>query len=286
MNRNTITIILILLFNCDNKVKISAKAENDMLSLMTYNIRLNTASDGENAWPNRKSFLSSQVLFLNPDVMGVQEALPNQIKDLNLLLKDYKFIGEGRDGGDNGEYSAIYYNSKKIKIEDYNTFWLSTTPEIVSKGWDAALPRICTYGLFSKLENDSKFWVFNTHFDHVGAEARKESIKLILRKIEKLNTNNYPVLVMGDLNVEPSSDVIYEAKNKLQDAKEMATVKYGADGTFNGFNYYEPVTRRIDYIFVSKSPKVKVQKYAVLSSAIDFKFPSDHFPIYIETQLK
>ncbi|WP_241695523.1 endonuclease/exonuclease/phosphatase family protein [Winogradskyella litoriviva] len=249
---------------------------------MTYNIRLDVASDGDNAWPNRKEFLSSQVLFLGPDVMGVQEALSHQIKDLNNLLKDYKLIGHGRDGGDNGEYSAIFYNSKKLNVETNGTFWLSPKPNQVSIGWDAALPRICTYGLFSQQNNLSKFWVFNTHFDHVGVEARKESVKLILNKISFLNKQNYPVIVMGDFNAEPNSEVIKEISNTMLDSKQIAALQFGANGTFNGFKYNEPISRRIDYIFVSKELKPNVQKYSVLSSIIDSRFPSDHFPVYTE----
>lgn len=279
-------IVFLFLSGCKPIQSNSTYSDSDSnLKVMTYNIRLDVASDGENAWPNRKEFLSSQVLFLSPDVMGIQEALPHQIKDLNNLLKDYKLIGEGRDGGDNGEYSAIYYNSKKIKVETNGTFWLSPTPNHVSKGWDAALPRICTYGLFSQQNNASKFWVFNTHFDHVGVEARKESVKLILNKISSLNKQNYPVVVMGDFNVEPNSEVIKEISQTMLDSKQIAALKFGANGTFNGFKYNEPISRRIDYIFVSKELKFKVQKYSVLSSVIDFKFASDHFPVYTELSL-
>lgn len=283
--KNAILLMLVLiLVSCQNKNETisTKKEENDIVKVMSYNIRLDTASDKENAWPNRKGFLTSQVLFLEPDVFGVQEALPNQIQDLNNALSQYKSIGEGRDGDNKGEHSSIYYNSEKIKVEQYDTFWLSPTPDTVSKGWDAALPRICTYGLFTKLDSNLKFWFFNTHFDHVGDIAKKESIKLILKKIATKNSNNYPVVLVGDFNVEPSSAVFQEATKTLSDAMESAELKFGPIGTFNGFNYTAPVTRRIDYIFVSKSQNLKVKKYAVLSSAVDFKFPSDHFPVYAE----
>ncbi|WP_230080173.1 endonuclease/exonuclease/phosphatase family protein [Winogradskyella marina] len=287
MNRIILVILSLMVLGCNPKLyQPESRNDNDSLKVMTYNIRLDLASDGENAWPNRKDFLNTQVLFLSPDILGVQEARPNQISDLNVALPDYKFIGEGRDGNGEGEFSAIYYNSKTLKVEEQHTFWLSLTPSIVSKGWDAAYPRVCTYGLFSSVENDEKFWVFNTHLDHVGSEAQHQGIKLILQKIASENTENYPVFLMGDFNVEPNSDVVAELLPTLSDAKEVAAVKFGADGTFNGFNYSEPVTRRIDYIFVSKTPHVKVHKYAVFSSAIDFKFPSDHFPVYIEVDLK
>jgi endonuclease/exonuclease/phosphatase family metal-dependent hydrolase len=253
---------------------------------MTYNIRLDVASDGENAWQNRKYFLSSQILFYSPDILGVQEARPNQMADLKAALNDYKTIGIGRDGNNNGEYSAIFYNSKKVTVAQENTFWLSETPETVSKGWDAAYPRICTYGLFTVLESNQKIWVFNTHLDHVGNEAQLKGIQLILNKIAALNTSNYPVILMGDFNVEPTSELITNLKQTLNDSKEQAKITFGANGTFNGFKFNELVTRRIDYIMISKSSKIEVEKYGVLTSSIDLKYPSDHFPVFVELTLK
>ncbi|WP_197052680.1 endonuclease/exonuclease/phosphatase family protein [Psychroserpens sp. Hel_I_66] len=261
-------------------------AMSNNLKVMTYNMRLDVASDGENAWPNRKDFFTSQVLFLEPDILGVQEARPNQIEDLNASLKNYKFIGTGRDGEKKGEYSAIYYNSEKIKVEQENTFWLSQTPNEMSQGWDAAYPRICTYGLFTVLENNQKIWVFNTHLDHQGAEAQKEGMKLILEKIQSVNTNDFPVVITGDFNVEPNSEVIAYTTNSFHDTKNLAAITFGSEGTFNGFKYNEPATRRIDYILLSKSTNLSVKKYAVFSSAVDFKYPSDHFPVFVELEFK
>ncbi|WP_178983799.1 endonuclease/exonuclease/phosphatase family protein [Winogradskyella helgolandensis] len=287
MKRITLCLISLIILGCSSKSNTPESNKNRVsLQAMTYNIRLDIASDGENAWSNRKDFLSSQILFLSPDVFGVQEARPNQIEDLNSALLDYKFIGEGRDGNGEGEFSAIYYNSKKLKVEKQHTFWLSDSPTVVSKGWDAAYPRVCTYGLFTLKDNGQKFWVFNTHLDHVGEEAQKEGMKLILKKMASENTENYPVLLMGDFNVEPNSKVVAEILPTMSDSRQIATLKFGPEGTFNAFQYNESATRRIDYIFVSKSPNVLVPKYAVFSSAIDFKFPSDHFPVYIEIELK
>lgn len=257
----------------NNKLK-----ENLNLSVMTYNIRLDVASDGENAWSNRKNFLSSQVLFYSPDIMGVQEAKPNQMEDLKSTLETYKTIGIGRDGEDKGEYSAIFYDANKLKVEEAKTFWLSETPNEISKGWDAAYPRICTYGLFTRLVDNKKFWVFNTHLDHIGHESQLNSMHLILERIDSLNLRNYPVVLMGDFNVEPDSKLVFNLKQKMNDTKDIAKVIFGSNGTFNGFKFDELVTKRIDYIMVSKQ-KVKVDKYGVLSSSIDLRYPSDHFPV-------
>ncbi len=262
---------------------IFGSSKSQHLSAMTYNLRLDIASDNENAWAHRKEFLSSQVLFLEPDILGVQEARPNQVEDLKKALKDYKFIGKGRDGGQEGEHSGIFYNTNKIKLEQTHTFWLSETPDMVSKGWDAAYPRVCTYGLFTMKESSQKIWVFNTHLDHVGTTAQREGMLLILNKIKTVNTQNLPVLIMGDFNVEPDSEVVTHLKTKYSDSREKAKLIFGPEGTFNAFKYNEAVTQRIDYIMVSD--QFEVVKYATFSSAIDFKFPSDHFPVYVDLLL-
>ncbi|QCX36899.1 endonuclease/exonuclease/phosphatase family protein [Aureibaculum algae] len=256
------------------------------LKIMTYNIRLDVASDGENAWEHRKEFLTNQIKFYSPDVMGTQEGRPNQIKYMKETLTDYKMIGHGRDGGDNGEYSAIFYNTNKVKVEQDSTFWLSKTPEKRSKNWDAAIERICTYGLFTDLESLEKVWIVNTHLDHIGQESRVKSMKIIEAHINTINKDNYPVILMGDLNVEPDNELITNLKQDFIDTKEQSKLKFGPTGTFNAFKFNEPVTRRIDYIFVSKTPNVKVEKYAVLSNSKDLKYPSDHLPVYVKLELE
>ncbi|MBJ2174163.1 endonuclease/exonuclease/phosphatase family protein [Aureibaculum sp. A20] len=256
------------------------------LKIMTYNIRLDVASDGENAWEHRKEFLTNQIKFYSPDVMGTQEGRPNQIKYMKEILTDYKMIGHGRDGGDNGEYSAIFYNTNKVKVEQDSTFWLSTTPEKRSKGWDAAYERVCTYGLFTDLKSLEKVWIVNTHLDHIGQQARLNGMELIRQRIASLNTENYPVILMGDFNVEPDNELITSLKQNFLDSKEQSKLKFGPTGTFNAFKFNEPVTRRIDYVFVSKTSNIKVYKYAVLSNSKDLKYPSDHLPVYVKLELE
>ena len=264
--KNHIIILLMVLMSVSSCRSQSFKA-------MTYNIRLDIASDGENAWTHRKDFLSSQVLFFSPDILGVQEARPNQMADLKEALKAYSYIGIGRDGGGNGEFSAIFYNTKKFKVEKENTFWLSETPEIVSKGWDAAYPRICTYGLFTDLKTSKKIWIFNTHLDHVGEQAQLNGIKQIQQKMAEVNTKNYPVILMGDFNVEPNSLLIKNLSDSMLNTETVAKLTFGPNGTFNGFKFNEPVTRKIDYIFMSKSSQLNVNKQAVLSDSEDLKYP-------------
>ncbi|MCD6543775.1 MAG: endonuclease/exonuclease/phosphatase family protein, partial [Flavobacteriaceae bacterium] len=156
-------------------------------------------------------------------------------------------------------------------------------PEKPSRGWDAAYSRICTYGLFKDKKTKHKFWVINTHLDHIGVVAREQSVILILKKINEINVKNHPLIFMGDLNTEPDSKPISILKSELNDTKEVSIEKsFGPTGTFNAFKFNKPVTRLIDYIFISKNNKIKVLKHAVLSDSKDLKYPSDHLPVYIE----
>ena len=265
-------------------VFISFSVTSQELKIMSYNIKLDYPKEGKNSWTNRKPFMVNQIKFYEPTVLGVQEALPNQMKDLDSLLTNYSFVGVGRDDGkDKGEYSAIFYKKDELEVIQSSTFWLSQTPEKVSMGWDAVCNRVCTYALFQHTKTKQKFWVFNTHFDHVGKEARKNSAVLILNKIKNVNTEKYPVFLTGDFNMEPNHESIDHITRSLKDAKEVAALDFGPEGTFNGFHFDKPVTRRIDYIFVSEG--MKIHKYAVLSDNWNSQYPSDHLPVFIETTL-
>lgn len=262
---------------------ISLLSNAQSLKVMTYNIRLDVAVDGENAWPLRKEFLSSQIQFYEPDIFGIQEAKPNQVTEISTMLPKYDQVGIGREGKGKGESSNIYYKKGLFTLKESNTFWLSETPNIISKGWDAAYNRVCTYALFKDKKNGKKIWVFNTHLDHVGEVAKTKGIELILTKIAEVNTKNYPVIFMGDFNSEPTDERIISLKNHMNDSRDISKEKpFGPSGTFNGFKHHEPVTLLIDYIFVSKNNKLKVKKYAVLSDSKDLKYPSDHLPVFVK----
>ncbi|MDO9274883.1 MAG: endonuclease/exonuclease/phosphatase family protein [Lutibacter sp.] len=250
---------------------------------MTYNIRLDIAVDGKNAWPFRKDYLTSQIQFYEPDFFGIQEAKPNQVIDIAAALPKYNYVGIGRDGEGNGESSNIYYKKDRFMLKETNTFWLSETPDKISKGWDAAFNRVCTYALFNDTKANKYIWVFNTHLDHIGKAARTNGIQLILAKIAELNTQNYPVIFMGDFNSEPTAKRIIALKNQMDDSRDISEEKpFGPTGTFNGFNHNEPVTSLIDYIFISKNSKLKVKKYGILSDSKELKYPSDHLPVFVK----
>ncbi|KIA85387.1 endonuclease/exonuclease/phosphatase family protein [Flavobacterium sp. AED] len=253
------------------------------LKVMTYNIRLDVASDGENDWNHRKDYFTSQIQFYEPDIFGVQEARPNQVIDIATALLQYDNVGIGREGIGKGESSNIFYKKERFSVKESNTFWLSETPNEISMGWDAACNRVCTYALFKDLKTKQLFWVFNTHLDHIGEDARTKGIQLILSKIKELNTKKYPVIFMGDFNSEPNEDRIIALKKVMNDCREASVEKpFGPSGTFNNFVHNEPVTKLIDYIFISKDSVLKVKKYAVLSDSKNVRYPSDHLPVYVE----
>lgn len=254
------------------------------LTVMSYNIRYANENDGENSWSQRQDHLAGQINFYEPQIFGVQEALHTQLDFLKDTLRGYEYFGKGRDdGAQKGEFSAIFYKTEEFDLLGKGTFWLSPTPEVPGKGWDADYPRVCTYGKFKKKSTGEKFWVFNTHFDHVGTEARRNSVQLIHKRIEELNEEKLPVILMGDLNLEPETEEIKFLSSHYNDTKNVAEISFGPEGTFNGFDFCDPVTRRIDYIFTTEG--IDVLKYAVLSDSKDLKYPSDHLPVLVYLEL-
>jgi len=248
------------------------------INVITYNIRLNVASDGVNAWPNRKENVKALVKFHDADILCVQEALPEQF-DALLENSNFDVVGVGReDGKRKGEFSAVYYDKDRFTKKEGGTFWLSETPEVPSKGWDAALNRVCSWVRLYDRINKKEFLVFNTHYDHIGVKARIESAKLLKRKIQEI-APTLPVVFTGDLNVTPETEAIATIKSFLTDAKEISIEPaYGPNGTFNAFDFNSDLKNRIDYIFVNKG--FKVQKFAVLSDSKDKRYPSDHLPVF------
>ncbi|WP_199139743.1 endonuclease/exonuclease/phosphatase family protein [Pedobacter sp. ASV12] len=253
--------------------------KNQPINIITYNIRLNLASDGINAWPNRKDNVKALVRFYDTDILCVQEALPEQFDDL-LANSNFDAVGVGRDDGKRkGEFSAVYFNKNRFVKKDGGTFWLSTTPDVPSKGWDAALNRICSWVKLYDKANKKEFLVFNTHYDHVGVQARIESAKLLKKKIQEI-APTLPVVFTGDLNVTPETEAIATIKSFLTDTKDISVEPpYGPTGTFNAFKWDSPLKDKIDYVFVNKA--FKVQKFAVLSDSKDQRYYSDHLPVFV-----
>lgn len=249
---------------------------------MTWNIRYNNPNDGENWWEYRKEWVAGLIQFYEPEVLGTQEGLHDQVTFLDSALSDYRFVGVGRDdGGEAGEYTAIFYQHDVLEVVDSGTFWLSETPEKVSVGWDASMERICTWAKFKRRKDGKLFWVFNAHLDHRGAESRVNALKLIIRKANEWNQEDLPLILMGDLNARPQDPPLQFLNTVLHDSRNVTMLPaYGPEGTFNDFKTDHKLDARIDHIFVND--RVGVLKYGVISEVRNNRTPSDHLPVFIE----
>ena len=262
----------------------SSKIHSQSHLIMSYNIRYDNSWDDLNNWEIRKDKVIEIFTDYDPGIIGIQEGLINQVKYIDSSLMNYDHFGVGRDDGKSkGEFCSIFYNRNRYILNDHSTFWLSEMPDHVSVGWDAALERICTYGLFKDRKSGDSFWVFNTHFDHMGFVAREKSSELILDKIDKVNHENLPIILMGDFNSMPKSQPIKKIKSKLFDGLDISVKELnGPIGTYNAFNTDLPIEKRIDYIFVND---FKVDTYTHINDRLnDNRHISDHLPVLIKVQ--
>tara|TARA_B100000745_G_scaffold331_1_gene283 strand:+ start:1164 stop:2003 length:840 start_codon:yes stop_codon:yes gene_type:complete len=263
---------------------ISSNIYSQPHSIISYNIRYDNNWDIENSWKIRRNKISQILVQYSPSIIGIQEGLLNQVQYIDSSLIDYDYVGVGRDDGKKkGEFCAIYFDTTRYVLLKNSTFWLSETPDTISVGWDAALERICTYGLFKDRITKEEFLVFNTHFDHIGVVAREKSSELILKRINKINHQSLPVILMGDFNSIPNSSPVKEIKTELSDALQISLEKLqGPRGTFNGFNEDLPIEKRIDYIFTND---LKVLSYTHINDRLNNnRHISDHLPVMIKIQ--
>ena len=263
-----------------------ANVQGQDISVLTYNIKWDNTNDTVNNWNDRKEAMVSLLKHYQPGIIGMQEVVNGQLNYLVANLPNFASIGVGReDGKEKGEYSPILYDTELLKSLENATYWLSDTPDKISVGWDAALERICTYALFEDLKTKKQFWVFNTHFDHMGVLAREKSAALIVSKIKELNTENLPVVLMGDLNLKPDENPIQFLKKELVDGQSITQKTfYGPTGTFNGFEHDRNLTDRIDYIFVQN---FAVESYIHIDDRMENnKHISDHLPVFAKLIIK
>ncbi|MEH6772235.1 endonuclease/exonuclease/phosphatase family protein [Maribacter arcticus] len=263
-----------------------ANVQGQDISVLTYNIKWDNTNDTVNNWNDRKEAMVSLLKHYQPGIIGMQEVVHGQLNYLVANLPNFASVGVGReDGKEKGEYSPILYDTELLKSLESATYWLSDTPDKISVGWDAALERICTYALFEDLKTKKQFWVFNTHFDHMGVLAREKSAALIVSKIKELNTENLPVVLMGDLNLKPDENPIQFLKKELVDGQSITQKTfYGPTGTFNGFEHERNLTDRIDYIFVQN---FAVESYIHIDDRMENnKHISDHLPVFAKLIIK
>lgn len=270
-------------------------AQDASIRIMTFNIRFPNPGDGVHYWDHRRPLVVSMLRYHAPDFVGVQEAHRRQLTEITSDLPEYQWYGVCRNDGSanpqpDGEFSAILYRHERFQRLDGGTFWLSETPDIAgSKSWDAALPRIVTWGRFRDKKINSSFFLFNTHFDHMGETARQESARLLLQKIKSIAGDAH-VVVTGDFNCTDRSSpyqILTDSTTSysLSDAKLLSsTPPHGPVSTFSG-DFLSPRVDdgyRIDYIFIRKS--WGVIKHATLSDSWGGHLPSDHLPVLAEVK--
>ena len=275
-------ILLVFLF-----ISFTGASYAQQMIIGTYNIRFDNKRDSGNLWADRAPIVAALLRFHDFDIFGTQEALKNQLDDISNALPAYSRYGLGRDdGGEKGEHAAIFFKKAKYRLLNKGDFWLSQTPEKPSLGWDATCcNRICTWVQLQDIKNGKKFYVFNAHFDHQGVQARKESSKLILSKINAL-AGNHPVVFMGDLNGDHESEWYRTIahSDRLKDSYFQVKDPYVNSSSFNGFGTAKNGKEIIDHVFVSSA--FKVEKWGLLTDTYNGKFPSDHFPVYVRLTLK
>ncbi|MBL4677511.1 MAG: endonuclease/exonuclease/phosphatase family protein [Mucilaginibacter sp.] len=258
-----------------------SSAQQRQLNIGTYNLRNANKGDSTagNGWGQRYPWAAKLILFQDLDIFGTQELKHHQITDLTDSLPGYKWLGAGRDDGKlAGEFSAIFYKSTRFQVLKHGDFWMSTVTDKPNKGWDAALPRICSWAQFKEIKTGFTFYFFNLHMDHIGVVARRESAKLILQKIKEMAGNTATILT-GDFNVDQTSDsyAVINDSGVLKDTYVLSPIKMAPNNTFNDFNASTAGDKRIDHIFVTKN--FKVLRYGILTNTYHGLTPSDHYPV-------
>ena len=255
-----------------------AKGEPKELKVMSYNIRLGVANDGTNSWQFRAPATPAMLEAQKPDVFGVQEAHDFQIAFMEEFCRNYKSVGVGRENGKKeGEHMSIFWNKKTVSLLKWGTFWLSETPEEPSMGWDAACKRTATWALMKDKKTGRKFYFVNTHLDHVGKQAQKNGLKLIVDRIATINPQGYPMVLTGDFNIRPDNPALADLDKIMQSARKIAP-KTDNRNTFNGWSV-KKTAEVIDYIYVSGFSACKEYR-TVTEKYLERPFVSDHYPIF------
>ncbi|HEX6890904.1 MAG TPA: endonuclease/exonuclease/phosphatase family protein [Chryseolinea sp.] len=259
-------------------------ATAQQVKVMTYNIRLDTPVDSINQWPKRTQKVVDLIRKYDPDILGVQEAIHHQLMDLVKNLPQYDYVGVGRDDGKTkGEYSAILYKKNKFSVLQQGTFWLSETPDVPgSKSWDAAITRVASWAKLRDNKTKKDFLSINTHFDHIGKEARRNSADLLKKKANELG-KTLPVIITGDFNCT-RSDPPYSTIMDPQGIKLTDPLPGEPVGTFCGFKVNGIECRAIDYLFCTEH--WTASDYNVITDNDGKYYPSDHLPVMTTFTLK
>lgn len=257
--------------------------EENAMRIMSFNIRCTNV--GKDSWEDRIGIVSQTMLESEADSIGVQEATPEWMATLKETVGEkYAYVGVGRDDGDNeGEYSAVFYLKDKYEVVDSDTFWLSETPDKPSFGWDAACRRVCTWVQLKDKETGKQYVHMNTHFDHVGISARKNSVEMIIDKAKTFT--DIPVVFTADMNVVQGSTNY----NQFVDSGYFRDTKFAAPDSMNYCTYHDtkPDMHKddvIDYVMINDG--FDALTYRVVTEGVDGRFVSDHYPIYADIVMK
>jgi endonuclease/exonuclease/phosphatase family metal-dependent hydrolase len=263
---------------------------NDTIRICTYNIRRMGSEDSpKNLWQNRKGLVFDMINTIQPDIIGFQEVIKEQLHDLQTVLSDYASFGESRSTKTKGwlqrwvmkhpkakdEYNPIFYNKSKFELLKSDTFGINPRAHFLT----AYLPRVCTWGLFKDLQTGKKFYIYNTHLDNSSSLIRKRQMSQILKHVEK-KTKAERVVLVGDFNNRFKGRSKQRKLNRYNfvNSKKVAQIVEGPEETRTGWNNSEFKT--IDYIFVKPQSTI-VKKHVVVESPAEI-FPSDHRPVYID----
>jgi len=257
-----------------------------MLRVMTYNLRY-ASPRPPNDWPTRRPLVRKVIQTVSPDLMGTQEGLYAQLKDLQADLPDYDTIGLGREGGSRSEFMMVFYRKTRLEPLEFDHFWLSDTPNVIgSSTWGNSNRRMVTWARFRDLQTTQEFYFWNTHFDHEIQPAREKSAKLVRERVEALNTK-LPVLLVGDFNAAAGTNQAYKILTEgdfFKDTWQMARERIGEGvATFNSFKSLQKTGVRIDWIL--SRGDVSVDKIEINTFSRDGQFPSDHFPVVASVRL-
>ena len=279
LSRITASLCLIFCFLVLSCLDVAAQPPAH-LRVMTYNIRYKNTIDGINGWEYRKDKVAALIQYHEADIVGVQEADVDQLRDMGKRMPGYKWYGVPSAEGNDGEYTAIFFSSR-FAVRDSGTFWLSEhSHKANSKSWDSFYPRIVSWRKFQDSQSGVEFFFFNTHFDHRGKVARYKAAE-VARKQIGLIAGDRPVIFTGDFNTRDTSSAYQKIVegSQLKDALPLSKFPhYGPVNTASGFAVTDkPIRARIDFIFVNR--KVKVIRHATITDQEQGRYYSDHLPV-------
>lgn len=251
------------------------------VTVMTFNLKVTGV--GKMSPQNRSGAVAELIQKVHPDSFGVQEASEFWMDALENLLPEYSHIGVGRNKDFSGEASAVFYLNTKYKAVDGGTFWLSETPEVPSKGWDAWINRVCSYAVLEDLETGFCYAHFNAHFDNTGFVSRLNAAAVVAEQMK--NYAGIPAVFGGDLNDTEDSEMVARIESSgLRNAKYLA--EQGDDGiTYHGGNSMKADDKILDHLFVNSHVSA-VQSYTVIREQVNGVYPSDHFPVAIKMTMQ